>query len=91
MEGKIEGTGKIKQLLDDLKETGRYWKLNEIALVCSLWQLALEEAMDLSHDRLCEGGGGDDGEDDGDDDMLIQMIDLVGLTSNQSFSHHSLK
>jgi len=34
MEGKTEGTGKIKQLLDDLKETGAYWKLNEVALQC---------------------------------------------------------
>jgi len=44
--------------------------------------------MDLSHDRLCEGGCDDD---DDDDSMLIQMIDLIELTSNQSFSHHSLK
>ena len=33
-----------KQLLDDLKETSRYWKLKEKAL-CG--DLALEEAMDL--------------------------------------------
>jgi hypothetical protein len=90
MEGKTEGTGKIKHLLDDLKETGRYWKLNEVALVCSLWRTHFGK---VSCHRLCEGDGGDDDdeEDDDDDSVLIQMIDLVELTSNQSFSHHSLK
>ena len=56
-------------------------------------ELSLEEAMNLSLNRLCGGGGDgdDDEEDDNVDSMLIQMIDLVELTSNQSFSHHSLK
>jgi hypothetical protein len=35
--------------LDDLKEARRYWKLKEIAL---FGELSLEEAMDLSPDRL---------------------------------------
>jgi len=46
IEGKIEGTGrrgrKYKQLLDDLNETRRYWKLKEQRadrlLENSLWE-----------------------------------------------------
>jgi hypothetical protein len=37
-----------KQLLDDLKEKIRYWKLKEEALDRTLWRFALEEATDLS-------------------------------------------
>jgi hypothetical protein len=41
IEGKIEGTGrrgrKRKQLLDDPKETRRYWKFKE-ALDCTPWR-----------------------------------------------------
>jgi hypothetical protein len=52
LEGRIEMTGRrgrrVKQLLDDLKEKRRYWKLNEEALDSSLWRIALEEATDLS-------------------------------------------
>jgi hypothetical protein len=42
LEGRIEMTGRRgrrrKQLLDDLKEKGRYWKLKEEALDCTLWR-----------------------------------------------------
>jgi len=27
-----------KQLLDDLKETGRYWKMKEEVLDCTVWR-----------------------------------------------------
>jgi hypothetical protein len=42
LEGRIEMTGsrgrKRKQLLDDLKEKRRYWKLKEEALDRNLWR-----------------------------------------------------
>jgi hypothetical protein len=42
LEGRIEMTGRRgrrrKQLLDDLKETRRYWKLKEEALDRTLWR-----------------------------------------------------
>jgi hypothetical protein len=42
LEGTIEMTGRrgrrCKQLLDDLKEKRRYWKLKEGALDCILWR-----------------------------------------------------
>jgi hypothetical protein len=42
LEGRIEMTGrrgrKRKQLLDDLKENIRYWKLKEEALDRTLWR-----------------------------------------------------
>jgi hypothetical protein len=42
MEGKIEGMGRRrrrrKQLLNDLKETRRYWKSKEEALDRTLWR-----------------------------------------------------
>jgi hypothetical protein len=42
LEGRIEMTGqrgrRHKQLLDDLKEKKRYWKLKEEALDCTLWR-----------------------------------------------------
>jgi hypothetical protein len=41
-----------KQLLDDLKEARRYWKLKEEAQDRTLWELSLKEVMDLSQDRL---------------------------------------
>jgi hypothetical protein len=37
-----------KQLLADLKEKRRFWKLKEEALVAPCEELALEEATDLS-------------------------------------------
>jgi hypothetical protein len=50
--GKIKGTGRqgrrCKQLLDNLKETRRYWKLKEEALDLTFGALALEEAVTLS-------------------------------------------
>jgi hypothetical protein len=59
IEGKIIGTrrrGKrCKQLLDDLKKARRYWKSKEEAQDCTLWKLSLEEATDLSQDRLLLG------------------------------------
>jgi len=49
VEGNIKVTGRRgwrqKQLLDDLKESGRYWRMKEEAL--SGW-VSLEGAMDLS-------------------------------------------
>jgi hypothetical protein len=56
IEGKLEGTiemmgrrgRRCKQLLDDLKEKRRYWKLKEEALDRTLWELSLEEATNLS-------------------------------------------
>jgi hypothetical protein len=41
--GKVEGGIKVtgrrrKQLLDDIEETRRYWKLNEEALDITLWR-----------------------------------------------------
>jgi hypothetical protein len=46
IEGKLEGRTEMlgrrgrrrKQLLDDLKEKRRYWKLKEKALYCTLWR-----------------------------------------------------
>jgi hypothetical protein len=46
IEGKLEGRIEImgrrgrrcKQLLDDLKEKGRYWKLKEEALDSTMWR-----------------------------------------------------
>jgi hypothetical protein len=42
LEGRIEMMGRLgrrrKQLLDDLKEKKRYWKLKEEALDCILWR-----------------------------------------------------
>jgi hypothetical protein len=46
IEGKLEGMTEVterrgrrcKQLLDDLKEKRRYWKLKEEALDCTLWR-----------------------------------------------------
>jgi hypothetical protein len=37
-----------KQLLDDLKEKRRYWKLKEEALDRTLWRTRLEAVTDLS-------------------------------------------
>jgi hypothetical protein len=37
-----------KQLLDDIKEKRRYWKLKEEALMAPYEELTLEEATDLS-------------------------------------------
>jgi hypothetical protein len=56
LEGRIEMMGRRgrrrKQLLDDLKEKRRYWKLKEEALIAPCGDLALEETTDLSLDRL---------------------------------------
>ena len=42
IEGRVEGTGRRgrrhKQLLDDVKETTRYWKLKEDALYRTVWR-----------------------------------------------------
>jgi hypothetical protein len=58
IERKMEETGRrgrrSKQPLDDLTETKRYCKLKEEAL-CG--ELALEESMDLSYDRLWSDDG----------------------------------
>jgi hypothetical protein len=37
IEGKVRRGRRRKQLLDDLKENGRYWKLKEEALDRTLW------------------------------------------------------
>jgi hypothetical protein len=39
------------QLLDDLKETRRYWKLKEKLKIALFGEFSLEEAIDLSRDR----------------------------------------
>jgi hypothetical protein len=48
---KTEGTGRRgrrrKQLLDDIKETRRYWKLEGQHYISLSEELALEEALDL--------------------------------------------
>jgi hypothetical protein len=41
-----------RQLLDDLKEKREYWKLKEEELDLTLQEPVLEEATDLSRDRL---------------------------------------
>jgi hypothetical protein len=38
IEGEIEGTGSRKQLLDDLKDTRRYWNLKVAALDGVVWR-----------------------------------------------------
>jgi hypothetical protein len=52
LEGGIEMTGRRgrrrKQLLDDLKEKRRYWKLKEEALDRTRWRTRFKEATDLS-------------------------------------------
>jgi hypothetical protein len=59
IEGKIKGRikvtgkwGRCRKLLGDLKKRRRYSHLKEEALDCSMWELTLEEALDLSWDRL---------------------------------------
>jgi hypothetical protein len=51
LEGRIEVTGRRgrrrKQLLDDLKEMRRYWKLKEEHYIAQFGKLALEEVTDL--------------------------------------------
>jgi hypothetical protein len=51
-EGRIEVRGRrgrrCKHLLDDLKEKREYWKLKEDAIGHTLWELALEDGMNLS-------------------------------------------
>jgi len=41
-----------KQLLDDLKEEGRYCNLKENAMARTAWRTRLEEAVDLSQNGL---------------------------------------
>jgi hypothetical protein len=52
IDGKIEGTGRRgrrhKQLLDDLKETRRQWKLKEYALGRTLWTTRFGRGLGLS-------------------------------------------
>jgi hypothetical protein len=56
MEGKIEGTRRRRrrhrQILYDLKEEKIYWNLKEEALDLLSGDLGLEQAMDLSPDKL---------------------------------------
>jgi hypothetical protein len=56
IEGLIEWTGRRgrrrKELLDDLKKRRCYCKLKEAVLDALSGELALEEAMDLTQDRL---------------------------------------
>jgi len=56
MEGKLEVRGRrgrrSKQLLVDLRETERSWKLKEKTLDCLGGELALQDVMDLSSDWL---------------------------------------
>jgi hypothetical protein len=50
LEGRIEMTGrrgrKRKQLVDDLKEKRRYWKLKEEALDRTLWRTPFERGYE---------------------------------------------
>jgi hypothetical protein len=39
---------RCKQLLDDLKEKRRYWKLKEEAVNCTLWRTRFGRGKDLS-------------------------------------------
>jgi len=52
IDGKIKVTGRrrkrCKQLLEDLKEKRRYWKLKSKHYIALCGELASEEAMDLS-------------------------------------------
>jgi hypothetical protein len=56
IEGKIRGTRRrgrrCKQLLDNLKEASRYWKLKEEAQDRTFGELNLDEAIYLSQDKL---------------------------------------
>jgi predicted nucleic acid-binding Zn-ribbon protein len=58
IEGKIRGTRRRgrrrKQLLDDIKEARRYWKLKEELRIALFGDIRLEDAMDLSQDRLLD-------------------------------------
>jgi hypothetical protein len=55
LEGRIEMTGirgrRRKQLLYDLKEKRRYWKLKEEALDCTLWRTRFERGCGLIRER----------------------------------------
>jgi hypothetical protein len=56
MEGRIYVKGgrgrRRKHLLDDLEETRGYCSLKEVERDHTVWRTHLEEAMDLSQDRL---------------------------------------
>ena len=52
VEERIEVTTRRKQLLYDIKETRGYWKMKVDTLITFCGELTLEEAMDLSYDRL---------------------------------------
>jgi hypothetical protein len=41
-----------KKLLDDLKDRRGYSHLKEKALDCTMWRTVLEEALELSSDRI---------------------------------------
>jgi hypothetical protein len=56
LEGRIDMTGRRgrrrKQLLDDLKEKRRYWKLKEEALDRTVWRTRFVRGYGPSLDRL---------------------------------------
>jgi hypothetical protein len=60
IEGRPEVTGRqgrrCKQLLEDLKDRKRYWKLKEAARDSTEWRTALEDIMDLSWEDRLENG-----------------------------------
>ena len=66
MEGKVERMERLearcKQLLDHLKEMRQYWKPKEEAIESHSLENSLSQRLriDLSYDRLCGGGDGDD-------------------------------
>ena len=68
-----------KQLLDNLEETKRYWKLKAKALDRTLWRTRFGRAYGPAVRRGDGGGGGDnDGDDDDDDDcVLIQWLTCI--------------
>jgi hypothetical protein len=59
VEGRLEMTGsrerRRKQLLGDLRERRGCWKLKEGVLIALSGELAVEETMDLSSERLRNG------------------------------------
>jgi hypothetical protein len=86
IEGNIEVTGRRgrrrKQLLDDFKETRRYWNLKEEALDRTFWRTCFGRGYGpVVRERLHDDDDDDDDDyDDNDDDVCLSFI-CVGLFS----------
>jgi hypothetical protein len=81
-EGEQELTGRQgrrrKQLMDDLKERRGYWNLKKGSTRShSVVELGLEEAMDLSKDRVRDDDDGDNDDDGSDDDMIMMIMIMM--------------